>query len=88
MGILVEEGPSSYNIEEIFGSFTFDLHQKEVRRNYFQKVKDRYREVREIIEDEVLFEKTDEDMMLISTTFVSLTQDSVYNISMLNEKLA
>ena len=26
--IPVVEGPSNYNIEEIFGSFTFDLHRK------------------------------------------------------------
>ena len=28
--ILEEEHPSSYNIEEIFGSFTFELHKREV----------------------------------------------------------
>ena len=43
--------------------------------------------MRAITEDEVLFDKTDEDTMLIDTTFVSLTQASVYNIFMLNEKL-
>jgi hypothetical protein len=43
--------------------------------------------VREITEDEVLFEKTDEDLMIIATSFVALTQASFYNISMLNEKL-
>ena len=39
VGIPVEEGSSSYKIEEIFGSFIFDLHWKEVRRNRFQKVR-------------------------------------------------
>ena len=43
--------------------------------------------MREIIEDEMLFEKTDEYLMLISTTYVALTQASVHNISILNEKL-
>ena len=43
--------------------------------------------MREIIEDEVLFNKTDEDLMLIATTFAALTQASVHNISILNEKL-
>ena len=88
VGILVEEGPSSYNIEEIFSSFTFDLHRKEVSRNFFQKVKEIDGQVREITEDELLFKKTNEDLMLISTTFFTMTQASVYNISMLNEKLA
>ena len=40
VGILVAEGPSSYDIEEIFGSFTFHLHRKEVRRKMFWKVKE------------------------------------------------
>ena len=75
-------------IEEFFGSFTFDLHQKEVSIKKFQKVKERDGQVRKITEDEVLFEKTDEDPMLIATTSVVMTQASVYNISMLNEKLA
>ena len=44
--------------------------------------------MREITKDEVLFKKTDEDPMLIAKTFVALTQASVYNISMLNGKLA
>ena len=87
VGILVVEGTSSYNIEEIFGSFTFDLHWKEVRRLKFQKVKERDGQVRERNEDEVLFKKNDEDLMLIATTYAALTQSSVYNISMLSENL-
>ena len=43
--------------------------------------------MREITEDEVLFEKTDEDLMLIATPSDALTQASVHNISILNEKL-
>ena len=54
----------------------------------FYKVKEKDGLVREIIEDEALFEKIDEDLMLIATTSVSMTRASVYNISMLNEKLA
>ena len=37
--ILEEEHPSSYNIEEIFGSFIFDLHKREVSQKKFRKVK-------------------------------------------------
>ena len=33
-----EEHPSSYNIEEIFGSFTFKLHRREVSWKKFRKV--------------------------------------------------
>ena len=56
-------------------------------RKKFQKVKERDGEVREIIEDWVLFEKIDEDPMLIATTSATLTQASVHNISILSEKL-
>ena len=44
--------------------------------------------MREITKDEVLFKKTNEDLMLIATTFAALTQASVHNISILNENLA
>ena len=71
----------------MFGSFTFHLHWKEMRRKKFQKVIERDGQVREITKDEVLFEKTYKDLMLISTNYVALTQASVYNISMFNEKL-
>lgn len=87
VGILVAKGPSSYNIEEIFGSFTFDLHRKEVKRKKFWMVKERDGQVREINEDEVLFYKIDEDPMLISTASISFTQANINNISILNEKL-
>jgi hypothetical protein len=34
-----ENHPSSYNIEEIFGAFTFNLHRKEGSRERVRKVK-------------------------------------------------
>jgi hypothetical protein len=34
-----EDHPSSYNIEEIFGTFTFNLHRKEFNRKRVRKVK-------------------------------------------------
>ena len=58
-----------------------------MRRKKFQKVKERDGQVREITEDEVLFKKTDEDLMLIATTYTALTQASLHNISILNEQL-
>ena len=88
VGIPVAEGPSSYNIKEFFGSFTFDLHWKEVSGKKFQKVKERDGQLREINEDEVLFEKANEDPMLIATSSTALTQANIHNISILNEKMA
>ena len=39
-----------------------------------------------IQEDEVLFEKTDEDPVTIATTSTTLTQVTAHNVTMLNEK--
>ena len=38
LAVLEENHPSSYNIEEIFGSFTFNLHRKEVSWKRDRKV--------------------------------------------------
>ena len=43
--------------------------------------------MKEIEEDKVLFEKTDEDPVTITTTSVALTQANTHNVTMLNEKL-
>ena len=37
-------------------------------------------------EDEVLFEKTDEDPGIVATTSTTLTQATTHNITILNEK--
>ena len=41
----------------------------------------------EMQEDEVLFEKTDEDHVTIATTSTTLTKSTSHNITVLNEKL-
>lgn len=43
--------------------------------------------MREITKDDVLFDKTNEDLMLIAIASTDLTQANVYNIAILNEKL-
>ena len=78
-----QEGPSIYNIEEVFGSFTFYLHWREVSRRMFRKVKEADGNLRDINEDKVLFERTDEDPMLVAITLDALSQantDSRYMI--------
>ena len=84
--ILKDENPPSYNIEEIFGSFIFNLHRREVSWKIFRKVKQVDGNIREIQEDEVLFEKTNEYPMLVATTSVALNQSNILNISLLNER--
>ena len=81
-----EEHSSSYNIEEIFGTFTFNLHRKEVIQNRVRLVKQDDGTLEEMQEDEVLFEKTNEDPVMVDTTLAALTQDTTHNILVLNEK--
>ena len=44
--------------------------------------------MKEIQEDEVLFEKTDEDPVTVATTSTTLLQATAHNVTMLNEKLS
>ena len=44
--------------------------------------------MKEIQEDEVLFEKTDEDPVTVATTLTTLSQATSHNFTMLNEKLS
>ena len=82
-----EDHPSSYNFEEAFGVFTFNLHRMKVSRKRVRKVNQDDGTLEEMQEDEVLFEKTDEDPMTVSIALVSLTQVIAHNILVLNEKL-
>ena len=82
-----EDHPSSYNIEEIVGSFTFNLCRKEVSRKRVRRVKQNDGTMEEIKEDEVLFEKNDEDPVTIAIASTTLTQATAHNIIVLNEKL-
>ena len=43
--------------------------------------------MKEVQEDEVLFEKTDEYLVTVARTSVALTQATTHNVTMLNEKL-
>ena len=83
-----EDHPSSYNIEEIFGVFTFNLCKKEVNWKGVPKVKQRDGILEEMKEDEVLFEKTDEDTVIVETTSTTLSHDTAYNVTMVNENIS
>jgi hypothetical protein len=43
--------------------------------------------MKEMQEDEVLFEKTNEDMVTVAIESVALTQIATHNVTILNEKL-
>ena len=82
-----EDHLSSYNFEEIFGSFTFNLHMKEVSWERVRKVKQSDGTLEEMQEDEVLFKKTNDDYLTVATSSTTLTQAIAQNITILNEKL-
>ena len=44
--------------------------------------------MKEIREDEILFEKTDEDPITVATTSTTLSQATAHNVTMLSEKLS
>ena len=44
--------------------------------------------MKEIQEDEVLFEKNDEDIVTVATTSTTLSQATAHNVTMLNKKLS
>ena len=83
-----EDHPSSYNINEIFGSFTFNLHKKEVNRKRVRKVKHDDGTLEEMQEDDILFKKTDEDPMIVVTDSTTLAQATAHNVTILNQNLS
>ena len=82
-----EDHPSSYNIKEIFGAFTFNLHRKEGSWKNVRKVKQSDGTFEDMQEDEVLFEKIDEYHVVVATTSTTLSQDTAHKITILNENI-
>ena len=66
---------------------TFNLHRKEFSRKRVRKVKQYDGTSEEMQEDKVLFEKTDEDPVMVAIASLALTQDTTHNISVLNENI-
>ena len=81
-----EEYPSSYNIDEIFESFTFNFYKKEVSQKRIRNEKQNDGTLKEVQEDEILFERIDEDPITVATTSATLSQATIHNITMLTEK--
>ena len=83
-----EEDPLSYNIDEIFKAFTFNLCKKEVSRKRIRNEKQNDGTFKEVHEDEVLFERIDEDPVTVATASATLSQATVHNVNILSEKLS
>ena len=52
-----------------------------------RKVKQVNGTFQEMQEEEVLFERTDGDPIMVATSSTTLTQATIHNVSMLNEKV-
>ena len=78
----------SYNIEEIFEAFTFNIFKKEVSQKRVYSEKQNDGTLKEIQKDEVLFENTDEDPITVATASTSLSQAIAHNVTVLNENLS
>ena len=68
-----EEDPLSYNIDEIFEAFTFNLDKREVSQKRIRNEKQSDGTLKEVQEDEVLFERTDEDPITVATASIALS---------------
>ena len=44
--------------------------------------------MKEVQEDEVLFENTNEDLVIVATTSTKLSQATSHNVTVLNEKIS
>ena len=78
----------NYNIYEIFKAFTFNLCKKEVSRKRIRNEKQNDGTFKEVQEDEVLFERIDEDLVMLATASTALSQATIHNVNMLREKLS
>ena len=61
--------------------------KKEVSRKRIRNEKQNDGTLKEVQEDEVLFERTDEDLITVVTASVALSQATIHNVTMLTEKL-
>ena len=64
------------------------MHKREVSRKRIRNEKQSDGTLKEVQEDEVLFERTDEDPITVATASVALSQSTVHNVTMLSGKLS
>ena len=64
------------------------MHKREVSQKRVRSEKQSDGTLKEVQEDEVIFERTDEDPITVATTSVALSQATVHNVTMLSEKLS
>ena len=83
-----EEDQLNYNIDEGFEAFTFNLCKKEVSRKRIRNERQNDGTYKEVQEDEVLFERIEEDPVTVAIASTALSQATVHNVNVLSEKLS
>lgn len=64
------------------------MYKKEVSRKRIQNENQNDGTLKEVQEDEILFQKNDEYLITVATALVALSQATVHNITMLSENLS
>ena len=64
------------------------MYKNEVSRKRIRNEKQNDGTLKEVQEDEVLFERTNEDPITVATASTALSQVTVHNVTMLSEKLS
>jgi hypothetical protein len=83
-----EEDLLNYNIDEVFEAFTFNLCKKEVSRKQIRNERQNDGTYKAVQEDEVLFERIEEDPVTVATASAALSQATIHNVNVLSEKLS
>jgi hypothetical protein len=83
-----EEDQLNYNIDEVFDAFTLNLCKKEVSRKRIRNERQDDGTYKEVQEDEILFERIEEDPVTVATTSAAFSQAIVHDINVLSEKLS
>ena len=83
-----EEDQLNYNIDEVFEAFTFNLCKKEVSRKQIINERQNDGTYKEVQEDEILFERIEEDPVTVATASAALSQATIHNVNVLSEKLS
>ena len=78
----------NYNIDEIFKAFTCNLCKKEVSQKQIRNERQNDGTYKEVQEDEVLFERIEEDLVTVATATATLSEAIVHNVNVLSEKLS
>ena len=78
----------NYNIDEVFEVFSFNLCKKEVSQKWIRNERQDDGTYKEVQEDEILFERIEEDPVIVATALAALSQATVDNVNVLSEKLS